>query len=1506
MAANWSDSSIGIRVPSGATTGAVVVTAGGVASNVVSFTVTTVPAITSVAPTSGAAGVQIAIFGSGFGPSRGTGAVWLGSTYGTVASWSDTRVVATAASNSTSGTARVQQGGAWSNAVAFNVSTATISSVTPGSGVPGTQVTIAGSGFGAAQGSGQVRLAVAQFDSKENTNSSHPARLDVVLNGAGPLVAATAADTYVASSAPSTNYGLAVNLSVMGSGVATASTLVAFDVSGLPAGALASEVSQATLFLWVNLLRNNGTFDVSQVTSPWNATTVTFNTAPTKGPVQGTFSATQVGQWFAVDVTGMAKSWVANRATNFGIELSPSPSSSVNVQFDSSENTTTKNPARLEVFLQASAHGFSPGGGNYLTAQTVTIGATTAGASIRYTTDGSTPTATVGTVYTGPVTVSATTTLKAVASASGYLDSSVATAVYTIPLPPPSITSLSPTSGAVGMAVTIAGSNFGATQGSSTVTFGGAGAGTATNWSGGTITVDVPGGAATGSVAVTVNGVASNPVSFTVLPTPAITGLSESSGAVGTTVIVIGRNFGSPQGGSAVTFNGTSAGTATSWSATSITVHVPSGATSGAVVVTVGGVASNEVGFAVVPMPSIVSLNPSFGPVGTAVTIAGGNFGSMQGGSSVTFNGTSAGTATSWTATSIVVHVPSGATAGNVVVTVDEVAGSGVNFTVLPTPSIANLDPDTGAVGTAVTIIGGNFGSMQGGSTVRFNGTSAGAATGWSDTSITVNVPGGATTGPVVVTVSGVASNGMNFTATGPEPSLVAQYNFNEGSGTVLHDTSGNGNEGAITGATWSGSGKFGGALVFSASSSWVTIPDSTSLTFSAAMTLEAWVKPSSPFPPGEWVTVIAKERNPWDYYYGLFTSAYLNAAESLVYVWYLDSMVQHGNDQIVDGVSPTPLNAWTHLAMTYDSASQRLFVNGVLVASRPMTDEIPMWASQPLRIGGGYTNSGQGGLTGMIDEVRIYNRALSQAEIQTDMGTAVSGSAPTLTSLSPATGMQGVSVPVTLTGTNFMGGATVAADNGGVTVGDVSVVSTTQIAATLTIAANATLGAANITVTTAYGTSGAAVFTVAPAAPAGTPAITSLSPASGPVGMTVAIAGSNFGSAQGGSTVTFGGIGAGTASTWSATGITVHVPSGTTSGAVVVTVGGVASNPLNFTVTPGPSITAVSPAFGPVGTASSWRPGSITVNVPGGAATGYVVVTLNGVASNPVSFTVIPPPSITSLNPASGVEDTAVTITGSNFGWTQGSGTVTFNGTSVGEASSWRDGSIGVRVPSGATTGAVVVTAGGMASNPVTFTVTTVPAITSVSPTSGAAGVQIAISGSGFGPSRGTGAVWLGSTYGTVVSWSDTRVVATVAANSTSGSARVQQGGAWSDAVAFNVSTATISSVTPSSGVPGTSVTIAGSGFGAAQASGQVWLGTANGVVQSWSDTQVVALVASGSASGNAQVLQGGVLSNAVPFDVNTLQIASVSPGSERFGAVVMCGWAARPAKLSVGATRR
>jgi hypothetical protein len=119
-------------------------------------------------------------------------------------------------------------------------------------------------------------------------------------------------------------------------------------------------------------------------------------------------------------------------------------------------------------------------------------------------------------------------------------------------------------------------------------------------------------------------------------------------------------------------------------------------------------------------------------------------------------------------------------------------------------------------------------------------------------------------------------------------------------------------------------------------------------------------------------------------------------------------------------------------------------------------------------------------------------------------------------------------------------------------------------------------------------------------------------------------------------------------------------------------------------------------------------------------------------------------------------------------------------------------------------------------------------------------------------------------------VSWNDTQVVATIASNCISGTAQLQQhGGVWSNSVLFTVNTATIVSITPSAAKPGDPVTITGSGFGATQGNGLVWLGTAAGVVQSWSDGSVIALVAPGATTGNAQVLQNGVLSNAVPFDV-------------------------------------
>lgn len=340
------------------------------------------------------------------------------------------------------------------------------------------------------------------------------------------------------------------------------------------------------------------------------------------------------------------------------------------------------------------------------------------------------------------------TTGPVVVTVGGYASNGV---TFTVS---PAISGLTPNSGAVGNSVSIAGTNFGSTQGTSTVTFNGISA-TATSWSNTTIVATVPPGGATGLVVVTVGGNASNGVPFAV--TPGISGLAPTSGAVGTSVTITGTNFGATQGTSTVTFNGVMAAT-TTWSDTTIISPVPAGASNGPVVVKVGSAASNSVGFTV-PL-YINTISPVVGPLNTAVTITGSSFGATQGISTITFSGT-VGTPASWSDNAITVPVPAGAATGPVVVTNGGIASNGIVFSV--SPQINSLSPQTGLIGTSVTISGASFGATQGTSTVTFNGVTA-TPTSWSDTSIIVPVPTGATPGPVVVTVGGSYSNGVTFT----------------------------------------------------------------------------------------------------------------------------------------------------------------------------------------------------------------------------------------------------------------------------------------------------------------------------------------------------------------------------------------------------------------------------------------------------------------------------------------------------------------------------------------------------------------------------------------------------------------------------------------------------------------------------------------------------------------------------------------------------------------------
>ena len=251
----------------------------------------------------------------------------------------------------------------------------------------------------------------------------------------------------------------------------------------------------------------------------------------------------------------------------------------------------------------------------------------------------------------------------------------------------PAINGVNPASGAVGSSVTVSGSNFGASQGASTLRFGGTSA-TVGSWSASQIVATVPNvGAGAQSVTVTVNGVASNAATFTVATqqqSPAISSLNPTSGPVGASVTITGSNFGASQGTSAVRFGATNA-TVTAWSNTQVTATVP--AVSGTVAVTllVGGLASNASNFTVSTnqtpdyslgaAPASLTVNRgAAGAVSVSITRSGGFTGSVA----MSASGLPAGVTASFSpasttgnASTLTLTASSTATLGNATITIN-------------------------------------------------------------------------------------------------------------------------------------------------------------------------------------------------------------------------------------------------------------------------------------------------------------------------------------------------------------------------------------------------------------------------------------------------------------------------------------------------------------------------------------------------------------------------------------------------------------------------------------------------------------------------------------------------------------------------------------------------------------------------------------------------------------------------------------------------------------------
>jgi uncharacterized repeat protein (TIGR03803 family)/YD repeat-containing protein len=267
---------------------------------------------------------------------------------------------------------------------------------------------------------------------------------------------------------------------------------------------------------------------------------------------------------------------------------------------------------------------------------------------------------------------------------------------------PFSLTDYTPKSAIVGAAITITGTGFS----NPTVFFNGTPA-TVTSSTDTSLTVAVPIGATSGPLTVTVGGETLTAGAFNVLADPntfSVADFTPKSAAIGDSFTVTGTGFTNPT----VTINGTPA-TVTASTATSITVTVPPGVTSGPVIVMVGSQSQTVGTFTVAtPVPSftVTDFTPKSAPVGSVVTISGTGFTNPT----VAFNGIAAAV-TNITDTGITATVPIGATSGPLTVTVGNQTQAAGTFTVASAvaPVLTAYSLPVAQAGDTITITGSNF-----------------------------------------------------------------------------------------------------------------------------------------------------------------------------------------------------------------------------------------------------------------------------------------------------------------------------------------------------------------------------------------------------------------------------------------------------------------------------------------------------------------------------------------------------------------------------------------------------------------------------------------------------------------------------------------------------------------------------------------------------------------------------------------------------------------------------
>jgi len=351
----------------------------------------------------------------------------------------------------------------------------------------------------------------------------------------------------------------------------------------------------------------------------------------------------------------------------------------------------------------------------------------------------------------------------------------------------PSLFSIIPSSGSIGIGFTLMGANFGNYVANYTrVLIGGATA-PLTLWTDSKIQGTVPGLLASGTYDVAVerelNGglVRTSTVAFT-LVIPSIASVIPSSGAIGVPFTITGANFGNYVANYTVVLIGGATAPLTLWNDTKIQGTIP-GVSPGDYDLVVqrelnGGVVTTLPAQFKVIVPTLTGLTPSTGTIGATFTLTGTDFGNYVANYTRVLIGGATAPLTLWSDTKIQGTIP-GLAAGDYPVLVERAINGGAVQTstlalTVAAPYLGTISPSSGTIGVLFTLTGSNFGNYISGYTNVLIGGATAPLTLWSDTKIQGTIPGGFGTGQYTVTAErrtadGIVarSNALSFAAVG-------------------------------------------------------------------------------------------------------------------------------------------------------------------------------------------------------------------------------------------------------------------------------------------------------------------------------------------------------------------------------------------------------------------------------------------------------------------------------------------------------------------------------------------------------------------------------------------------------------------------------------------------------------------------------------------------------------------------------------------------------------------